>query len=149
MKQVDVVKCDPTYIRKSGGTIYTEDVPPTQVYWEAGYHDNWKKFIKAAILKYQDDPRIAYMRFGTGVSGESDQVVGASNEPSCVTAWNSYGMSYSRWLANALSIVDYIASLNPHIPITVGVNDIGVWDKGDLGFATALAWMRRRNSVSS
>ena len=26
MKQVDVVKCDPTYIRKSGGTIYSISV---------------------------------------------------------------------------------------------------------------------------
>jgi hypothetical protein len=134
MKQVHVVTCAPTTVKGN-----TKDVPPTPVYWEPGYHNNWLKFIRAAVTQYQDDSRVAYMRFGTGVSGESGVMAGASSDPACIARWNAAGMSYSTWLNNAVSVVDYVGSLNPHLPIFFALNKLGAWDLGDLGFATALA----------
>ena len=66
MKQVHVVTCAPTTIKRLGG-VFTKDVPPTPVYWEPGYANNWKKFIRAAIEKYRDDPRAASLQIGTGI----------------------------------------------------------------------------------
>jgi hypothetical protein len=136
MKQVDVVTCAPPTKRDTGDVKH---VPPTPVYWEAGYAENWKKFIKAAILKYQDDPRIAYLKFGIGAADETFPMTAASNEPSCVERWNQKGMSYDTWLAYALSIIDYVGSLHPRIAIAFDMNRIGVWDTGTDGFAEAIS----------
>ncbi len=135
MKQVDVITCKPTTVSGHG----IKNVPPTPVYWEPGYHDNWEKFIQAAITKYQDDPRIAYMRFGTGAGGESGPMVGVSSQEACQDAWESRGMSYTRWLNNALSIIDFVGSLHPYVPITFGVNKLEVWDLGHLALAASMS----------
>ena len=134
MKKVDVVTCAPTMVNGS-----MKAVPPTPVYWEPGYHKNWEKFIQAAITKYQSDRRIAYMRFGTGAGGESGPMVGVASDPACTAKWNAVGMSYSMWLNNALSIVDFVGSLHPQVPITFGVNKLEVWDLGNLSFAYSLS----------
>jgi hypothetical protein len=73
------------------------------------------------------------------VSGESGVMAGASSDPACVAKWNAAGMSFSTWLNNAVSIVDYVGSLKPRVPVFFALNKLGAWDQGDLGFATALA----------
>jgi hypothetical protein len=135
---VNVVTCPATTITKHDGTTIGKDVPATPVYWEPGYANNWKAFIKAAITKYQGDPRISYIRFGTGAGGESGIMVGADSSQTCLSNWNAVGMNYTTWLNYTKSIVDYVASLRPGIPISFGVNDLGYWDQGTLGFAYAL-----------
>ena len=133
MQQVDVIRCS----ARTTSTGAIKKVPPTPVYWEPGYAENWKKFIRAAIERYQDDPRVAYLRFGVGAADESFPMTHAGSEPTCVAEWNAHGMSYQTWLTHALSIIDFIGALKPRIPIGFDMNKLGRWDQRPLGFASA------------
>lgn len=82
-------------------------VPPTPVYWEQGYSNPWRAFIKAVIQQYGKDPRIGYMRFGLGAGAEDFVQHGADGN--CFTAWNSqYGLTAKSWATFSGSLTRYI-----------------------------------------
>lgn len=134
LAQTPTITC--TGLTRNGVPQYP---PPTPVYWNSGYAVPWRAFIQAAVQKYQNDSRIAYMRFGVGVGGESYLMNGLKSSQACVAQWEAAGMSYSAWVANALSIVDFVGAMKPNKPIFFGLNGIKPWDPSPLAFGKALA----------
>lgn len=126
--QVDTVTC-----KFSDGMLS----PPTAVYFEEGYWSNWREFIRAAIAKYQDDPRVAYMRFGIGAADETYPMTGISTstspdgKSSCQSLWEKFGMSYSAWTSYSTSLIDYVTSLRPRVLITFDMNTQAPFDEID------------------
>lgn len=94
-------------------------VPPTPVYWEPGYSNPWRAFVKAVIEKYGSDPRIGYMRFGLGAGAEDFPQHGADGN--CFTNWNSNGITLS-----AKSWASYSAALARYIGRTARANSSSV-----------------------
>jgi hypothetical protein len=137
----------PDYVLHSVDTLQCElkviDTWPTPVYFEPGYAEPWKRFIAATIRHFENDPRIAYLRFGIGAGDETFPVARIRNDPSCVERWRQRGMSYERWLAWSTGLIDYVASLKPRIGIAFGMNHLGVFDRtapdGGSAYAEAVA----------
>ncbi len=129
----NMIHCGPVVVH---GT--SKQRPATPVYWRSAYGDNWKKFISAALAKYQGDPRVSCIRFGLGAGGEVVPMIEADTDSTCKAEWNAAGMSYNTWLSYTAGVVDYIGSLNPTVPIFAPVSYIYSWDQGTVGFANVL-----------
>jgi hypothetical protein len=81
--------------------------PPTPVYWEPGYGNPWRAFIKAVVAQYGKDPRIGYMRFGLGAGAEDFPQHGA--DANCFKTWNSkYGLTAKSWAKFSAGLTRYI-----------------------------------------
>jgi hypothetical protein len=135
MKQVDVINC-PAITRHVMSAL--KDMPPTPVYWEPGYVQNWKKFIQAAIVKYESNPGVAYLRFGIGAADETFPMTSTGVSPECTAAWSAHGMGYQTWLKYAIDLIDYVGLLHPTVPISFDMNQLA-WQTSNLQFATAIS----------
>jgi hypothetical protein len=77
LNQVPVIRC-------GNGTI-----PPTPVYWEPGYYQNYEKFVRALVTRYDHAPWVSYIRVGIGTGDEMFPANGL-NEASCLQQWRRY-----------------------------------------------------------
>ena len=105
---------------------YLPDVP---VYFEPAYADNYKRLIGAVVRHFENDKRVAYLRFGIGVGGESYPADKLGRDRACVKQWAGYGLSYERWLQRSLDQIDYIGSLKPKVRILVPFNNLGTLER--------------------
>ncbi len=109
----------------------------TPVYWEAGYKDNYKNFIAAAIRSFENEPWVGYFRFGIGSVGEDFPALKIPDgDPDCLVIWNKFGLSDQVWLDYTIEMIDYIHSQSPKCAILLPIN---VYHKGDLSVAKAVA----------
>lgn len=119
LSQVDTVQCD-------------QNTPPTPVYWEPGYEDNWKAFVAAVVDHVAGDPHVGYLRFGIGTGGES--YVENDLKGACLAQWNAHG--YQRdFPAYTAAMLAYEASLHSAKQIMVGINTF----RGGDGFPDQVA----------
>ncbi len=132
------VPATPAYVLARVDTIRcSQNTPPTPVYWEPGYEDNWKAFVTAVVDHVAGDPHIGYLRFGIGTGGES--YVENDLKGACLARWDSHG--YQRdFPAYATEMLAFEASLHSPKQIMVGINTF----RGGDGFpdqeaATAVA----------
>ncbi len=106
LSQVDTVQCTPS-------------TPPTPVYWEPAYQQNWQAFVSAVVAHVTGDPHVGYLRFGIGTGGEN--YVENDLQGSCLNRWNAYGYQ-QKFPAYTTTMLDYEASLHSVKPILVGIN---------------------------
>ncbi len=106
LAKVDTIRCD-------------RNTPPTPVYWEPGYEDNWKAFVAAVVRHVAGDPHIGYVRFGIGTGGEN--YVENDLRGTCLVKWDAHG--YERdFPAFTAGMLAYEASLHSVKQIMVGIN---------------------------
>ena len=119
LSRVDTVQCD-------------QNTPPTPVYWEPGYEDNWKAFVAAVVDHVAGDPHVGYLRFGIGTGGES--YVENDLKGACLAQWNAHGYQQD-FPAYATDMLAYEASLHSPKQIMVGINTF----RGGDGFPDQMA----------
>jgi len=106
MKLVDTVTC----AQFPGDGMHAGNYP---IVWEAGFKENYEKFITQVLRHYEGNPHIGYIRFG--ISG------GAAIYPNCEGAQEKYlpaGETFEQALLNFDSdILSYVKSQNPTLPI--------------------------------
>ena len=112
----------PAYVRAQVDLVRCGDgTPPTPVFWEPGYADNWRAFVAAVIAHFATTPWIASIRFGIGVAG--GDAVSAAPSAACREQWRSYGMTAALWTSYSIATVDAEAALGSPKPLFVGVDD--------------------------
>jgi hypothetical protein len=110
----------PTYVMKLVDGVACPEFPgdgapagDNPIIWEAGFKDNYEKFITEVLRHYQGNPHIGYIRFG--ISG------GAAIYPSCEGAQEKFlpaGETFEQALLDFDSdILSYVRSQNPTFPI--------------------------------
>lgn len=111
----------PAYVLQRVHTIQCSPLfPATPVYWEAGYQDNYRAFMRALLAHYDHDPHLGYVRFGIGAGAEdypANKLRGA-----CRQRWQAYGLSEQRWQEYSLSTIRYEAGLHSSKELMVGLN---------------------------
>jgi len=117
LSQIDSVYCPHTNV-------------VTPVYWQDGYRRNYEKFIQASIRRFENEPWLAYMRFGIGSVGEDFPALKIPDgDEDCLTSWTNYGLTDAVWLDFTREIIDFIASQKPRKPIVLPIN---FYHRGDL-----------------
>jgi acetyl esterase/lipase len=115
----------PAYVLRSVDTVTCPGPhqPATPVYWEPGYRDNYRAFMRAVVRRYGHVRSVGYIRFGIG-AGDEDYP-GNDLQGACLQAWRARGLSAQGWLAYSLSTIQFEAGLHSSKQIMVGVNRIG------------------------
>ncbi len=94
--------------------------PPTPVYWQPGYANNWRAFIVATLNQFASDPHIGYLRFGLGTGGEGLASAGTKT-PGCLTQWNAAGYQ-TEWPAYVRQLIAFEGSLHAGHQLMVAIN---------------------------
>jgi hypothetical protein len=132
----------PSYVMSSGEQILqcieNPPVPPTPDYLDSRYSTPWRNFITAALARYQDNPDVAFFDIGIGAN-ESFPV--AREDSTCQNILNNArpSINYTSWTNYAIGLVDYVASLNPHVQVFFDLNDQSLIGAETADFMTAVA----------
>jgi hypothetical protein len=95
---------------------------PAPVYWDQGYATPYRAFIAQVMKRFNNDPRIGYMRFGIGMGVEDYVQHGADG--ACAPTWAPYGLTgFAYWAAFSKDMVAYIKSLHPKKQIIIAINN--------------------------
>jgi len=91
-------------------TCNGEEIP--DYFDAANFQTPYLAFIQAALQKYGSDSTIGYMRIGLGHGGETYPAPGYGSDPTCTTAFNSWGYTDTTWTNYLNSMLGQEASLN-------------------------------------
>jgi len=146
LKSVPTVTC-----RNPGGNSAAG--PPTPVYWNPGYENPWRAFIRKVLQTYGSNAKVGYVRFGLGAGAEDFPQHGADGN--CFGVWHEkYGLSAKFWATFSGNLTRYIArtaaashatvqpmvALNsfddPAAPYDVATYVAGVAARNGVGFGT-------------
>jgi hypothetical protein len=126
-QQVAGENMTPEYVRKQVTMIpveYAEGNYEIAAFWHENHRANYKKFIKAVIDRYQDEPRIGFMRFGFGVGAENYPANKLNAQSPNLPPFKAAGFSPQVWRDHVFSMIDYVASLKSRKYINMTMNDL-------------------------
>jgi hypothetical protein len=95
----------------------------TPIYWQGPYRADYEAFVSAAVVHFDSNPAVGYLRFGVGTGGE-DIVVPNANAPACLSQLDSFGYTAPLWLNYTFSILDYERSLHSSKQLMTSINFI-------------------------
>jgi hypothetical protein len=114
----------PAYVLRRVHTITCPgpNHPATPIYWEPGYQDNYRAFMRAAVQHYGHDPAVGYIRFGIGAGGKD--VPAADLRGPCLHEWVRHGLSAQRWQQYSLSTIRFERTLHSPKQLMVSLNQL-------------------------
>jgi hypothetical protein len=122
LRQVHTVSC--RYFDAQAGKLVVR--PTTPAFWEEGYQEPYKRFVRALVARFGREPWVGVMRFGIGVGAESYPANGVPNPANpCTRLWTSppVNLNYEVWKTHSLEMVDFFATLATNKPVIVTVNE--------------------------
>jgi hypothetical protein len=126
-QQVNGENMTPAYVRQKVTMIpvtYPEGDFEIAAVWNDYHRSEYKKFIKAVIERFQDEPRIGFMRFGFGVGAENYPTNKLTADSPNRVKFNEAGFSFEVWRNHVFSMMDYVASLKSRKYINMTMNDV-------------------------
>jgi hypothetical protein len=136
----------PLYVLESGAPIIQchqelgggKPSPPTPDFLDPRVLSPWRAFIRAGLAHYEDDLKIAYLRWAIG-GDESYPETDFQLDPQCLPKMEAVGINADSWLTHGLNSVDFVASLAPHVQITWDLNALATLDLSQYNFANKVS----------
>jgi hypothetical protein len=126
-QQVKGENMTPKYVRDKVKMIqveYAEGNYEIAPFWDVYHSENYKKFIKALIERFQDEKRIGFIRFGFGVGAENYPTNKLTKDSPNMPRFKEAGFSFQVFRNHVFSMMDYVASLKSRKYINMTMNDM-------------------------